>query len=138
MFGLAEAIEAGLGIGYAPCFIADPRPALVRLARRSPPNAADLWLLTHPDLRHAARVRVFLDFMAAEIASTGLFWRHGGRERRRFGTGSGVGGRRTPLEHGARPCPLPIPPPQAREGTAFGGGEAALHSVNETPGPRPP
>jgi DNA-binding transcriptional LysR family regulator len=40
----------------------------VRLAPPEPRFAADLWLLTHPDLRHAARVRVFLDFLAAEIA----------------------------------------------------------------------
>lgn len=68
VLGLAEAIEAGLGIGFVPCFIADVRPALVRLAPPEPAYAADLWLLTHPDLRHAARVRVFLDFMAGEIA----------------------------------------------------------------------
>ncbi|WP_035714417.1 LysR family transcriptional regulator [Azorhizobium doebereinerae] len=68
VLGLAEAIEAGLGVGFAPCFIADAHPALVRLAPPEPAYAADLWLLTHPDLRHAARVRVFLDFMAAEIA----------------------------------------------------------------------
>ena len=36
----------------------------------SPPNpdfSTGLWLLTHPDLRQSARVRVFLDFIAAEI-----------------------------------------------------------------------
>ena len=66
--GLAEAIEAGAGIGHLPCFIADRRPGLVRLAPPEPEFAADLWLLTHPDLRHAARVRVFLDFLAAGIA----------------------------------------------------------------------
>jgi DNA-binding transcriptional LysR family regulator len=68
VLGLAEAVEAGVGVGHLPCFIADVRPSLVRL---SPPElrfAADLWLLTHPDLRHSARVRVFLDFLAAEIA----------------------------------------------------------------------
>jgi len=48
-------------------FIADARPSLVRLAEPDPELSADLWLLTHPDLRHAPRVRVFLDFLAAEI-----------------------------------------------------------------------
>jgi len=68
VLGLAEAVEAGIGIGPLPCFIADGRPTLVRL---SPPNAdfsTGLWLLTHPDLRQSARVRAFLDFVAAEIA----------------------------------------------------------------------
>jgi DNA-binding transcriptional LysR family regulator len=68
VLGLAEAVEAGVGVGHLPCFVADVRPSLVRLAPPEPRFAADLWLLTHPDLRHAARVRVFLDFLAAEIA----------------------------------------------------------------------
>jgi DNA-binding transcriptional LysR family regulator len=68
VLGLAEAVEAGIGIGHLPCFVADTRPTLVRLAVPAPDLADDLWLLTHPDLRHSPRVRVFLDFMAAEIA----------------------------------------------------------------------
>lgn len=67
VLGLAEAVEAGIGIGFLPCFIGDARPSLIRLSATNPSFAADLWLLTHPDLRHAARVRAFLDFMAAEI-----------------------------------------------------------------------
>lgn len=68
VLGLGEAVETGIGIGHLPCFIADARPGLVRLAEPDPELAADLWLLTHPDLRHAPRVRIFLDFLAAEIA----------------------------------------------------------------------
>jgi DNA-binding transcriptional LysR family regulator len=68
VLGLADAVEAGIGIGYLPCFIADARPALTRLTPSEPEFGADLWLLTHPDLRHSPRVRVFLDFLAAEIA----------------------------------------------------------------------
>ena len=67
VLGLTEAVEAGLGIGHLPCFIADVRPALRRLSLPDPDYGADLWLLTHPDLRRSARVRVFLDFLAAEI-----------------------------------------------------------------------
>ncbi len=67
VLGLAEAIEAGIGIGFAPCFIADRRPGLVRLAAPDPGFSADLWLLTHPDLRHSPRVRLFLDFVAGEL-----------------------------------------------------------------------
>ena len=68
VLGLAEAVGAGVGIGHLPCFIADKRPQLVRLASQNVNFAADLWLLTHPDLRHSPRVRVFLDFLAAEIS----------------------------------------------------------------------
>lgn len=79
VLGLAEAVEAGLGIGHMPCMIGDTRPALVRLAPPEPDFAADLWLLTHPDLRHSPRVRAFLDFLAEQIG------RH-----RRFIEGNGL------------------------------------------------
>ena len=67
VLGLAEAVEAGTGIGPLPCFIADAKPNLVRLSDINPEFSAGLWLLTHPDLRQSARVRAFMDFMAAEI-----------------------------------------------------------------------
>ncbi|MGI9420185.1 MAG: LysR family transcriptional regulator [Geminicoccaceae bacterium] len=73
VLGLAEAVEAGIGIGHLPCFIADARPSLRRLEPREPAYATDLWLLTHPDLRRAPRVRVFLEFLAAEIAKRRWF-----------------------------------------------------------------
>lgn len=67
VLGLSEAVEAGIGIGFLPCFIADTKPGLTRLSEPESGLAADLWLLTHPDLRHSPRVRLFLDFIAAEI-----------------------------------------------------------------------
>jgi DNA-binding transcriptional LysR family regulator len=79
VLGLTEAVEAGIGIGPLPCFIADARPALVRLAPPNPDFATGLWLLTHPDLRHSARVRVFLDFLAAEIAKLRKYLEGGAR-----------------------------------------------------------
>jgi len=36
VLGLAEAVEAGIGIGHLPCLIGDVRPALVRLAPPEP------------------------------------------------------------------------------------------------------
>jgi DNA-binding transcriptional LysR family regulator len=68
VLGLAEAIEGGLGIGHLPCFIGDARPGLVRLGAIDPAFSADLWLLTHPDLRHSPRVRTLLDALADGIA----------------------------------------------------------------------
>jgi DNA-binding transcriptional LysR family regulator len=67
VLGLAEAIEAGIGIGHLPCFAGDIRPGLRRLGPLIPAFATDLWLLTHPDLRHSPRVRAFLDVMAEEL-----------------------------------------------------------------------
>jgi DNA-binding transcriptional LysR family regulator len=73
VLGLAEAVEVGLGIGHLPCLIGDSRPTLVRLAPPDPAYAADLWLLTHPDLRHAPRVRAFLDYLAIEFGKLRRF-----------------------------------------------------------------
>jgi DNA-binding transcriptional LysR family regulator len=78
VLGLSEAIEQGLGIGHLACFIGDARPGLIRLAPPAPEFSDDLWLLTHPDLRHAPRVRVFLDFLAAEIARQRSYIEGGG------------------------------------------------------------
>src|SRR5918993_1458276 len=64
VLGLAEAVEAGTGIGPLPCFIADAKPNLVRLSDINPEFSAGLWLLTHPGLRPSARGRGLMDFMA--------------------------------------------------------------------------
>lgn len=62
--GLDAAVAAGLGVGPLPCFAADANPTLRRLSGPHPELGADLWVLTHPDLRHAARVRVFMEHFA--------------------------------------------------------------------------
>jgi DNA-binding transcriptional LysR family regulator len=67
VLGLAEAAAAGIGLALLPCFIGAAMPGLARLAPPDPALESGLWLLTHPDLRHTARVRAFLDFAAAEI-----------------------------------------------------------------------
>ena len=62
-----EAVKAGLGSGILPCFLADREPTLRRLPPRSPRPGREIWLLTHADLRHTARVRAFFDYMAEAI-----------------------------------------------------------------------
>ena len=59
----ASAARAGLGLAILPCFQADPDSGLHRVM--DPPAELDtgLWLLTHPDLRRAARVRALLDLL---------------------------------------------------------------------------
>lgn len=68
VLGVAEAAAAGIGLAVLPCFIGAATPGLARLAPPDPALESGLWLLTHPDLRHTARVRAFLDFVGAEIA----------------------------------------------------------------------
>lgn len=68
VLGLAQAVAAGVGVGHLPCFIGDLWPTLTRLAPPRPEYASDLWLLTHPDLRHTPRVRALMDSLAVQIA----------------------------------------------------------------------
>lgn len=62
-----SAVEAGLGIGLLPCFAAASRPGLTQLGPPIPSAGTGLWLLTHRDLRTAARIRAFLDHIGAGI-----------------------------------------------------------------------
>ena len=82
--GVAMAIERGIGIGVAPCFLMDERPSIVRLFGREPDLESALWLLVHRDLRRMARVRAFVDFMteAIEGARDLLEGRRGQRARK--------------------------------------------------------
>jgi DNA-binding transcriptional LysR family regulator len=65
---LVASIQAGLGIGLIPCFIGMACEQLVRIPDIHPVANYGLWVLTHPDLKKAARVRAFLDFFGTELA----------------------------------------------------------------------
>lgn len=68
MLGVAEAASAGVGAAILPCFLGDRRPELVRIGAPIAELDVDLWVLTHADLRHSARVRAFMDLASAEFA----------------------------------------------------------------------
>jgi molybdate transport repressor ModE-like protein len=67
LVALQEAARAGIGLAALPCFMADRDPLLRRIQPPLPQMAASLWLITHPDLRRAARIRTVLDFMAVSL-----------------------------------------------------------------------
>jgi len=50
-----------------PCFIGNNRADLVRLPHPLTELDIDLWVLTHPDLRHSARVRAFTEYVGGEL-----------------------------------------------------------------------
>ncbi|RFC64688.1 MULTISPECIES: LysR family transcriptional regulator [Mesorhizobium] len=62
--------KAGLGLAVLPCVIADQKQDLIRVAEVPDTFSLDLWLLTHEDLRHTARIRAVLDFLAAALSET--------------------------------------------------------------------
>lgn len=74
--------RAGLGVAVIGCFAADPDPGLRRVYPDPiTDNKMDLWVLSHPDMWRAARVRVFTRFIAdAFMADRDLF--EGRRPRR--------------------------------------------------------
>jgi len=62
-----EAAKAGMGLAKLPCFLGDTEPALCRLPPAKSIPDRELWILSHEDLRHTARVRHFSEFMARAI-----------------------------------------------------------------------
>lgn len=67
LVAMTEAVRHGMGAGMLLCLLAGEDPELVRLAPADGGMDTDLWVLTHPDLRHSARVRVFGDFLYAGL-----------------------------------------------------------------------
>jgi DNA-binding transcriptional LysR family regulator len=61
---LRQAVQAGLGLAALPCYLGDTAPDLVCVHRPIPEMETTLWILTHEDLRHTARVRAFTEFAA--------------------------------------------------------------------------
>lgn len=62
LLAMQHAAVAGLGLVALPCYLGDSVPALSCVRRPMPEMETALWILTHEDLRAAARVRAFTDF----------------------------------------------------------------------------
>jgi DNA-binding transcriptional LysR family regulator len=66
---------SGLGMAYLPCHLGDRSPELIRAPFQKPLAYRNLWLLLHRDLRNTARVRLFVDYLAEQIAARrNEFW----------------------------------------------------------------
>jgi DNA-binding transcriptional LysR family regulator len=71
---LASAARAGLGLTILPTYFGDLDPHLQRLSRPDVRHLADIWLVSHPDLRTNARLRAVRDAIRDVMADyTGLF-----------------------------------------------------------------
>jgi DNA-binding transcriptional LysR family regulator len=63
------ATRAGMGLAVLPCYLGDPEVDLVRvLPDPVPALGAELWIVTHADLKHTARVRAFFDLVGDGLA----------------------------------------------------------------------
>ncbi len=66
---LRAQIRAGLGLGEIPVSLAE-RDGLVRIwPDRTRATPYEVWLVTHQDLRHTARIRAMIDEIVAEFES---------------------------------------------------------------------
>ena len=65
--GLAMAVvnaaAEGMGVAALPCYLGDADSRLVRVTDALEPLTLELWVLTHPDLRHTARVKALMAYM---------------------------------------------------------------------------
>ena len=65
----AAAVKAGFGLAVLPCFFADIETGLIRVLPLTADLMSELWLLTHRDLRHTARIWAFMEFIAQAVQS---------------------------------------------------------------------
>ncbi|MGP9766527.1 LysR family transcriptional regulator [Halomonas sp. AOP13-D3-9] len=72
MLGMQSAVRHGTGIAVLPCYLGDADAALLRLSEPIEALTTQLWLLTHPDLRHVARVRTFMEAMTVGVRGRNL------------------------------------------------------------------
>jgi DNA-binding transcriptional LysR family regulator len=64
---MLQMTRLGMGMSQLPCALGDPDPALRRIPARYVEPGWGLWVLSHVDLRTTARVRIFKDFLVAEL-----------------------------------------------------------------------
>lgn len=62
-----NAAAEGMGFTLLPCYLADTDGRLVRIGDPIESMTIELWVLTHPDLRHTARVKALLAFLYDEL-----------------------------------------------------------------------
>ncbi|MNF79648.1 HTH-type transcriptional activator AmpR [compost metagenome] len=73
LVSLKQAALAGVGIAPLPCYLGDFSDGLERIAHSDLDNfSTGLWVLTHQDLRHTARVRAFISFISEQVRHLSL------------------------------------------------------------------
>lgn len=65
---LYVAARQGFGVAPLPCWLGDNDPGLTQVLPPADEVYTQLWLLTHRDLRHTARVRSFIESISKSIA----------------------------------------------------------------------
>ncbi len=64
-----SACAQGLGLAVLPCFLGDAEAGLVRLGDPLPMCDSELWLLSHPELREAVRVKALRQWLLKTLSA---------------------------------------------------------------------
>jgi DNA-binding transcriptional LysR family regulator len=62
-------IRTGVGVGVLPTFMEPSHDDIVPVSEVIPELSVPVWMLTHPDLRETARVRVFMQHVGDAVAA---------------------------------------------------------------------
>src|SRR5262249_6033148 len=77
-----KAVVDGIGIGLLPCAQADSDPLLIRFNPEEPALKRPVWLITHPDLRRVAKIRLVSNAIAETFARQAPLLRSGSLAQR--------------------------------------------------------
>lgn len=64
---MLQAARNGFGLVMLPTYVGDPDPTLRRLARPDVRHMADIWILSHPDLRDNVRMQLAREAVAGAL-----------------------------------------------------------------------
>lgn len=76
---MAQAANEGIGAAILPCFLGSGQKNLRRLPGNHPEWDTNLWILTHPDLRNTARIRLLTGYLFDALQKQRGFLRDGAR-----------------------------------------------------------
>ncbi|MAI07949.1 MAG: hypothetical protein CMF61_03230 [Magnetococcales bacterium] len=65
--GLYNFCLQGMGVALLPKYLYKKGDGLIELEELADPNPNHIWILTHPDLKHTARIKVFMEFMRKAV-----------------------------------------------------------------------
>jgi len=68
LLAMREMCAVGAGLAALPCYLGDIDDRLVRAHAPIPEMSTALWVLTHPDLKGMARVRLFVNHAVAALS----------------------------------------------------------------------
>ncbi len=69
---IVEAVRAGMGIARLPVYAVRSLGDVVCVGEEEEPSGRSIWLLSHPDLRNTARVRVCREFLKRALQACQL------------------------------------------------------------------